>query len=335
MATSRDVAKLAGVSQATVSRVLSGKTRVRPETERKVLHALEQTGYVPNGNARAMRARRTGTLGVVTGRITNPFYPELLDGLAQSISRRGLRMALWASDTDSGESAAVGAIQERMIDGLIFTTAAPESEALKNALSLGLPLVLANRSLDEVRCDQVTTDNFDGGRTVARYFLSAGHERVAVVGGLESVSTSRDRFAGFLRGCADRGIEVPPPMRAACEFTHDDALQVGRELLAGDDRPTAVFCVGDVIAIGLLDAAIELGLRVPDDLWVVGYDAIPMTGWKVVDLTSVSQPIATIAETAVETLLRRIESPETPFEHRRFNAELVVRGSTANHPFRR
>jgi len=329
--TSRDIARIAGVSQTTVSRVLQNRGNVEESTRQRVLKALQDTGYVPNLQARAMRMRRSGLVGVVTGRITNPFYPELLDGLAQAISAANLRMALWASDEPASSTVAVQAIQGGAADGLIFTTATPNDPALKQAVSQRLPIVLVNRSIAGLQCDQVTSDNVGGGRLVAEYFLAHGHTDVAVVGGYDLISTGRERRQGFVGAFAEHGIEIPANRQPECDFTHDAARDAGLELLR-DSPPTAVFCVNDLVAFGVQDAAHRLGIAMPDDLWVAGYDDIPMAAWDRIDLTSVRQPIESLARVAVETLVKRIQSPDEPYEHRRFAAELAVRGSTAAAP---
>ena len=328
--TSHDIARIAGVSQTTVSRVLQNRGNVQESTRQRVLKALRETGYVPNVQAQAMRMRRSGLVGVVTGRITNPFYPELLDGLAQAITAADMRMALWASDEPASSTVAVQAIQGGAVDGLIFTTATREDPALNQAVSQHLPIVLVNRSITGMQCDQVTSDNVSGGRLVAEYFLESGHTDVAVVGGNDVISTGRERRQGFVAAFAEHGIEIPANRQPECDFTHDAARSVGLDLLGSGNPPTAVFCVNDLVAFGVQDAAHRLGVAMPDDLWVAGYDDIPMAAWDRIDLTSVRQPIESMARVAVETLVARIQNPDAPYEHRRFGAELAVRGSTAS-----
>ena len=336
MVTSRDVARSAGVSQATVSRVVQGAVSVKEETRKRVETAMIELGYVPNAQARAMRTRKSGSIGVVVGQITNPFYPALLDDLARHITEASLGMALWISDEEASERAAITAIRSQQIDGLIFTTATADSEALLSALELGLPVVLVNRSLDDLSGDQVTSDNVGGGRMVAKYFLEHGRTNVAVIGGRGTISTGRERRASFIDEFARAGIEIPSERSPESAFLHDSAREIGVELLH-NDPPDAIFCVNDLIAFGILDAARECGVRVPEDLWVVGYDDIPMASWRAFDLTTVRQPISRMTSVALQMLLARIAKADTAFEHRRFAAGLIVRGSTGSIPdgFRR
>lgn len=328
MHTGREIARLAGVSPATVSRVVQGTTKVSEETRARVERVMADVGYVPNALASAMRTRRTGVIGIVTGQLTNPWYPLMLETLAKRMGIAGLSMNVWVSDGEITDQSAINAIRSRHIDGLVFTTATRDSQALPAALDSGLPLVLVNRMLDDITGDQVVSDNLGGGRAVARHFLAHGRTDVAVIGGGTTTSTGRDRRRGFLEEFARAGIEIPPARRPETEYTYSAGLEMGRRILR-DGAPQAVFCATDVIAFGAMDAAKELGLRVPEDLWIAGYDDIPMASWGVVSLTSVHQPMELMADCALKMLLSRIARPNTPFRHQMFDSELVVRNSTS------
>jgi LacI family transcriptional regulator len=334
MVTSRDVARLANVSQATVSRVLHNSPSVSEDIRLRVLSAFKETGYVANVHARAMRTRRTGIVGVVSGHIVSPwyFYPDLIDAIGTSLASAGQRMILWNTG-DSSEPVAVDAIQSGAVDGVIFTTATSESEALKAAMVKGAPIVLTNRSIEGAACDQVTTDNVSGGRLVARHFLEGGHTKLAVVGGQGVISTMRQRRTGFLTGAADGGVTVPVRWDPPADYTYAAGMELGMQLLSGRDRPTAIFCINDLLAFGVLDAARRLKIAVPDDLWVAGYDDVEIASWPAFDLTTVRQPVSSLAQVAVEMLLRRIGNEKAgPFEHRQFSSELILRATTGAQP---
>jgi LacI family transcriptional regulator len=331
MVTSRDVARVAGVSQATVSRVLHNDPRVGVERRHRVLEALKSTGFVANTHARAMKTRRTGTIGVVAGGITNPFYPELIDSIAKALYVSNQQMVLWTSG-ESGEPAAVEAIRSGAVDGVIFTTATDESDALSAALTKGAPIVLVNRSIEGAPCDQVTSDNALGGRLVARHFLQGGHRRVAVVGGDSTISTGRERRAGFLAHLKEAGVSIAEGMTPEATFTHAAGREAGLSILQSPSRPTAIFCVNDLLAFGVLDAATEIGISVPSQLWVAGYDDVEMASWRAFDLTTIRQPTDEMARVVVGLLLRRLGESSVPIAHQRFGTELIVRGSTAGGP---
>jgi LacI family transcriptional regulator len=175
--TSVDIARVAKVSQATVSRVLNGNPNVSEEKRAAVLAAMEAVGYRPNALAQGLRMRKTSTIGVVVAGITNPFYPEALEAVGKQLERAGQRMVLWDSDR-GGEDAALDAVRQGLVDGVIFTSVSEGSGTLEEALRLGAPVVLLNRGSAEASCDQVTSNNFEGAVEAARYLHQIGHRRI-------------------------------------------------------------------------------------------------------------------------------------------------------------
>jgi LacI family transcriptional regulator len=332
--TSRTIAELSGVSQTTVSRVLRDDPAVSEATREKVLRVLEETGYAPNAWARAMRLRSTGVVGVVAGAVTNPFYPELVEALNTTISRKGRHMSLWVaseeSEREAGERAALAAVQQGALDGVIFTTVTAESVALRAALERQAPVVLMNRTLEGLPCDTVSTDNVTGGRAVARYFARHGRRRPALITGPESVSTSRERESGFRDALQEARVAVAGAHIIRGDFTHAAGRAAMLTLLERAEPPDAVFCVNDVVAFGALDGAREAGVSVPDGVWIVGFDDTELASWAAFDLTTVRQPIQQLAEVGLELLLDRLADPAAPYASRRLPAEIVVRRSTGH-----
>lgn len=325
MVSSRDVAARAGVSQATVSRVLAGSEVVAPATRDRVLSAMRALGYVPNTSARAMKTGRTGTAGVVVADLTNPFYPQLLEELSEAFDAAGYRMTVWVADGPHND-AALQAIDERAVDGVVFTTATEPLVELRTALARRSPLVLVNRMLPDVPCDQVGSDNKPGGALVADYFLDHGRSHVAFIGGDKEAATTADRHAGFRERLLARG--APEPATAFGEYTHDSGFRSTVRLLRSPAPPAAIFCSNDLLAFGALDAARSLGVQVPGELWVIGYDDVAMASWPSLDLTTVRQDIPYLAEQAVCLLLSRISDPSTAPRRVLVPPELCLRGST-------
>ena len=328
--TSREVARLAGVSQATVSRVLHGHPAVRSDTRERVRQALAQVDYQPNLMARAMKTSRSGSVGVVVARLSNPLYPALLQEISTALHRQDLRMMVWDAEHD-GERPAGVALRQGLIDGIIVTTATEHSPLPLEAAASGAPVVLINRTVSGVPSDQVSSDNLDGGRQIARYLSRAGRRRIALISGPQEASTIRDRAQGFRQALDEAGVPLTSRYVEHVEvFSHAAGRDAVLRLLELPRPPDAVFCANDVVALGAIDGVRSRGARVPEDIWIVGYDDIEMAGWGAYDLTTVRQPLAEMAALAAALLVQRIAGAGgTPATHCLPN-ELVIRGSTAH-----
>jgi LacI family transcriptional regulator len=327
--TSRDLARLAGVSQATVSRVLTNNPKVNPQTRARVLQVLKDANYTPNALARAMKTGRTDTIGVFMTRVTSPFHAELLDEIGRVLSSVGLHMILWNIEHDPEES--VGkVIQQRLVDGFLLTSATYDSMLHTMAVASGTPTVLLHRGIDGLDCDQVVGDNWQGAYDAGRYLVEAGHTEIGLVTLVHTGNTSRDRDLGFRAALADAGVKIKPSNVVSVGVPHADAHAAATKLLRRKKPPTAIYTVTDLLAFGILDGARAVGAKVPEDVWVVGFDNTEMAAWEAFDLTTVEQPVHAIVETGVDLLQRRIQDPERPTEIVTLPCPLVIRRSTAN-----
>lgn len=324
--TSREVAGAAGVSQTTVSRVLSGSDLVKESTREAVLRVLEDTGYVVNASARTMRSGRTGVIGVVVTDLANP---HLLEALSGAIRTANHRMVLW-DGRRGGEADAVAAVREKAVDSVIFTTASAASKPLREAIDRELPVVLVDRFLPGLPCDSVTSDNLAGARNVARYFLDGGRTAIAMIGGAPGSSTADERLQGFKSGFTP-AAKRKPTLVAAADGGYEEGARAFHQILGYGKVPDAIFCASDVLAFGAMDAARAQGLRIPEDLWIVGYDDTSVSAWGAYDLTTVRQPLTRMAEQAVRMALDRLASPERGPKRSRLASQLIIRGSTAQH----
>lgn len=327
--TSHDVARLAGVSQTTVSRVLRDDPAVRAETRERVLKVLGEVDYQPNAAARSFRTHRAGAIGVSVARLSYQIYPAMLELIGARLNQLGLQMVVWDAEY-GGDVHASQALRQGGVDGVILTACTRESSFIRDVCSPDAPVVLVNRSVDGYPADQVTSDNHGGGRRAARYFLDQGRRRIAMIGGVQQASPIRDRESGFRAGLLDAG----QPLAAHCYqradgFTHRAGMAAAIRLLELQAPPDAIFCANDVLALGAIDGARTLGLRVPEDLWVIGYDDVEMAAWPAFDLTTFRQPIDEMISYALARLIARIDEPDRPLEQRSFINELVIRGSTA------
>lgn len=319
---------MAGVSQATVSRVLQDNPGVSPETREAVLKVVAETRYRPNLLARAMKTNRTGAIGVVVARLSNPLYPELLQIIGSRLRNAGQRMIVWDAETE-GDQTPSDAVRQGLVDGVIFTTATAETQALRDIKSFGTPLVLLNRVVEGYECDSVSSDNYAGGRHVADYLARCGKTSVGMIGGSPKASTIRDRERGFRDGLAAHGISIANKHYMSVDtFSHENGRVAMLQLLELANRPQAVFCANDIVALGALDAARTYGIPVPEGLWVIGYDDIEMAAWSAYELTTVRQPLEEMAETAVRLLLARMATPGMPWVTECLPNDLIVRRTT-------
>jgi LacI family transcriptional regulator, galactose operon repressor len=327
--TSKDIAHRLKISQSTVSRALRGDPRVAPETLARVLEAARQMNYTPNLAARSLITRKTGTVGVVVSDIANPFYPELVEILHNEFALAGYRTVLFNERTDaSTEQHIADLVNGAAADGVVFVSATLGSPL--PGRPGGVPVVLVNRYLDDVEVDTVISDNVRGGRLVAEALLELGHRRIALIAGPDNTTTSRDRERGFRGQLEESGAALDETLRRVGQFSHHSGYQWCLDLLASQPRPTAVFAANDVMAFGALDAARRVGVRVPGELSIVGFDDIDMAGWEGFNLTTVRQPVAEMGRAAAQLLIERVESGDGgPPRRRIFPVGLVRRETLA------
>lgn len=329
MANSKDVARRAGVSQATVSRVLNGTGPISAATRRRVMAAVEELGYVKHAGATAMRTRRTRTVGVVVSEMSNPFFQEIFDELTLQFAEAGLRTMVWHAGAQVED--AVAAIRDRAIDGIVFSAHSEDSPEMQAAVKSGRPLLLLNRVTEEIHYDCVVSDNHAGGELVADYLIGAERTLAVHISGDQSTSTGRGRRRGFLDAMEAHGAPLPPQRLLYGDFSAEQASHAVRSYIAEQGAPDAFFCANDAMAIAVLNTLAELGVKVPDETWVIGYDDVAAAAWPLLDLTTVSQSSREMARTGAELLLQRMQDPEAPWQQRIFEPKLRIRGSTAHH----
>lgn len=332
MTTLADVARLAGVTKATVSYVVNHKGTVSEKTRKKVEAAIQTLNYQPNLLARGLSDGRTRILGLVINTIANPFYAELAEEVQRAARKRGYHVLLYSTaQTDSGAQEALTPLYS-LVDGLLLTRAAVPQQELQRASERGIPLVLCLGWEGDEQARQfplVYYDHYLGGSLAAEHLLQLGHRRCGVI---IPAPHHTPRLEGFRATLAAAGAGVAPPLIQACaDATIGDGYQAAEALLAMPHPPTAVFATNDLLAIGAMDAIVDHGLRVPDDLSVVGFDDIHLASQVRPSLTSVALPQKELAGLAVELLMEYIEGQDraaTP-QNLRLTPHLVVRQSTA------
>ena len=326
--TIRTVAAHAGVSKSLVSLVLQNSPRVSEPKRQAVLKAVAELGYRPDPVARSLAERRTRTIGVVIDDLSNPWYVELLDGLRPGLHEHGLRALLADGHT---EPDAVQALADLRVDGLVLV-GTPTLTAIHQVETLAgqIPTVVAGtREPRLFTVDVVANDDYRGARLATAHLLELGHRRIAHIVGEGEVG--RLRRAGFEGAVAEAGLDS---RCVAGDWTEAVGRQVATELLRSSPRPTAIFAANDLSAVGVLAAADELGLRVPEDLSVVGYDNTVFARLDRLSLTTIDAHITEVGQVAARTLTARIDGDDSTVGTRLLTPALVVRSSTGPPPSR-
>lgn len=327
--TSVDVAKRAGVSQSAVSRVFTPGASASKETVAKVRKAAAELGYRPNVLARSLITGRSRIIGLVVAYLDNYFYPEVVERLSVALQQKGYHVLVFMASTTVGDVESVlQEILDYQVDGLVLASVSMSSVLAGECQALGIPVVLFNRDQDDPRLSSVTTDNRAGGRALARHLVELGRSRIAYIAGFEGASTQRDRELGFREGLA--AADVGLYARGVGNFEHPQAREATRRMFDRADPPDAVFVCNDHMAFAVMDVLrFELGLDVPGDVAVAGFDDVPPAAWPAYDLTTYRQRINRMVAETVATLMERIEGGGTEPRRLQLEGALIVRRSTS------
>ncbi|MEM6664931.1 MAG: LacI family DNA-binding transcriptional regulator [Pseudomonadota bacterium] len=325
--TSLDVAREAGVSQSAVSRVFTPGASVSAKTADKVRRVASEMGYRPNALARSLITGKSRMIGLVVAYLENYFYPDALEKLSNALQAEGYHVLIFmASQSADNIDQVVQEILDYQVDGIVTASVAMSSGLAARCRAAGVPVVLFNRSQDDTTLPAVTADNLAGGRKVAEFLTAGGHRRIGYIAGWESASTQRDREAGFREGLAEAGQSLFT--REVGNYDYAEAQAAARRMFAEPDWPDAVFVANDHMAIAVMDVLrTQLGLRVPEDVSVVGYDDVPPAAWAAYDLTTVRQRANRMVSETVTLLLNHIDGSDTEPHRVTIDGPLIVRGS--------
>lgn len=332
MATIKDVAERAGVSITTVSHVLNQTRFVSDELRASVLAAVEELNYHPNVLARSLRRGETKTLGLVVPDNSNPYFGAIARTVEDVGFARGYSVILCNSDGQrQKESAYIGVLIAKQVDGLIFIAAGSNPEHLEELTAAGIPVVVADREIPQHLADMVLVDNELGGYEATRHLIGLGHQRIACITGPSDVTPSAGRVHGYRRALAESGIAVHEELVVAGDFRHDGGEATMRGLLRLKEPPSAVLACNDLMAIGALRAIGSAGLHVPRDISLIGYDDIDMAAAVSPALTTVAQPAVELATRATSCLVARIQGKRLGESRKRIvlKPRLVIRDSCA------
>lgn len=327
--TIHDVAKQAGVSISTVSRVLNNTCRVSEGKRRRVLEVAEALGYTPNEVARSLLKKETGGLGVLLPFVGGEFFSEFLLGIDQATQQNGYFLMVSASHRSLKEMKwALRGLHQR-VDGLVLM--APEGEAamLQTLMPATPPLVLVNTEADGLPFDALNFDNRQGGLLAAGHLLGLGHRRIAMLKGPEGAFDARERLYGYRDALRAHGVDPTPALEIEGDYTSAAGVRAAEALMRMQPRPTAVFTANDQSALALVGALQSHGLKVPGDVSVVGFDDIPSAAYASPPLTSVRVPIRALGAAAIERLLERTREPSAACRQQVLPVELIPRQTTA------
>jgi LacI family transcriptional regulator len=335
---SRDVARVAGLSQSTVSRVINGHPNVAPELRLRVERAMEELGYVPNAAARSLITRRSDVIGLLISNITNAFFAELVDGATAQALATGFSVMLGvvpvrARGTAGLQDTSVRALVEKQVDGIILTSALEgDAQIVRWLVARGVPVV-GVRPPSESTSDTVSVDHRAGSRMATAHLIEHRRDRIAFLGGRPDSLAAAEHLAGHMDALERAGRASEPDLIMTGEFTYESAYRATVALIESERRFDAVVAPADIMALGCLDALADNGIDVPGNVAVAGFDDIPAAGLRGVGLTTVRAFPAILGANAVDLLLDRITGRHRgPARHIVITPELIVRRSCGDHP---
>ncbi|MBG6166580.1 LacI family DNA-binding transcriptional regulator [Roseibium album] len=325
--TAADVARRAGVSQPTVSRVFTDGSSVSPDKVKRVRDAARELGYRPNTLARSLNTGRSFTIGIVLAYMKNPFYPEALQKLSERFSERGYHVIVFfAANLATEVDSVVDDLVAHQVDGIILASVSMSNQLTARLQDLDIPFVLFNRGQEDNSIPSVTATNLEGGRIAGRFLAAGGHKRIAHIAGWKKSLNGRDRQQGFIEGLDEYGLE--PYQIIDSHYRRRMAINATHELFRQSDVPDAIFVGNDHMAFAVLETLqCDLGLRIPEDVSVVGFDDVKMAAWKIYNLTTLRQPVSRMVNETVSMLLGMIEDGAVPTGRLEVESRLVIRGS--------
>lgn len=323
--TSHDVARLAGVSQPTVSRALRGDGRIADATRARIEAAAAELGYVPSEVGRSLSTRSTRQIAMVAD-FENPLYPTLVGPLHDRFADHGYRMVLLAERGD--DQVTYARLLDRSVDAAVLTTTLIDSSLSQLLIDRRLPFVELNRRSGLPGVPSLTADNAGGAASCAELLIGLGHRRIGSILGPERTSTARDRESGFRGALADAGLVLADDHVSRGGFAYEDGVRGFAEIVSSPTPPTAIFCGNDMVAVGALNQAVAMGVDVPGAVSIVGFDDLAIASWPCFRVTTVRVDLASMARAAAEAIVARLHG-ETVAPAAPYPTELVLRSTHA------
>lgn len=334
MSSIKDVARRANVSISTVSHVVNATRFVSESSREQVQAAIRELGYVPSAVARSLKSNSTKTLGMLIPNCTNPYFAEIVRSVEDHCFGAGYTLILCNTDDEPRrQSVYLQVLSEKRIDGLIIISTGNDSELLALVEGLTIPTVLLDREINHVQCDLVETAHVQGAMMATEHLIALGHKRIACIGGPADLNSSIQRIQGWRNALSNAGLsDEAAQLVWHSDFTSQGGFDAMKQVLQSPVKPTAVFVCNDLMGIGALSAAHEAGIRIPQDLSVVGFDDIELAHFTSPPLTTIVQPKQRMGVMAVDMLLERIQSKRQQAKQVLLQPSLVVRASSGPVP---
>jgi LacI family transcriptional regulator len=330
--TLEDIAKLAGVSRSTVSRVANEQPNVRDDVRKRVLEVIQTTGYHPNAAARTLASQRSWTIGLILPHsvsffFTDPFYPHLTKGIAHAINQFNYTLALFLVATKEDEEKIFPRVARKgLLDGVLVQTGHHGDQwIIGHLIDAKMPLVVIGRPFRSDNVSYIDIDNINASYNAVSHLIRSGRKRVGAITGPTNSTVGIDRKAGYVKALTERNVKVDETLITEGDFTEMGGYHAMKQLFPA--KPDAIFAASDIMAIGAMRAVREAGLNIPDDVAFVGFDDLPIATLSDVQLTTVRQPVAQFGAKAVEVLIDLIENGIDPPRHIIMDTELVIRAS--------
>lgn len=326
MANSKEVAALANVSQATVSRVFSGQTNIKEKTKQRVLKAAETLGYRPNAIARSLTLNRSNLIAIVTIDVVNPHYNAMINKVADRIQDIGKEPLFFVSPEEKKLDEILSQVLQYRVDAIIVLSAAISSHMAAECEKIQVPVVVFNKYTVNKNIMTVCSDNVQAGWMAANYLYEKGHDSFAFIGSDTFLGTSKERLRGYTDCLNEKGIESC--MVQMVPYTYEAGRRAMKAILDSGKKTNAVFCAGDILALGAMDMAkYEYGLKIPQDIAVIGFDNIDATSWSPYSLTTFEQQIDKMLETTFYYLNKKLNGEEISEGVKLFECKIVERTS--------
>lgn len=329
MATMKDIARIAKVSTSTVSHVINNTRYVSDEIREKIMKVVNELNYTPSAVARSLKVKETKTLGMLVTATSNPFFAEVVSGVEQYCNQHHYNLII--SNIDGNEQRLQQNIQtliQKQVDGLLLMYS-DTRHAMVEQLNLNLPIVVMDWWPTELNADKIYENSEFGAYLATKTLIEQGHKNIAIITGKLDKSLAHNRLLGYQKALQDAHLPINPDWIIESHFDFEGGVEGMKKLLQITPRPTAVFACSDTIAVGVYQVAWQQGLRIPQDISVIGYDNIMLAQYLTPPLTTIHQPKAELGKLAVETLLERIKSPDLEYKTTMLQPQLIWRASVA------